>query len=248
MNNPYHGRSVDDPYFQDRSQAPYRSTVALHSLADQVSVFERLGPGDVLLDVGCGTGSEAAFIANLHPEIRIHGVDLEKNFIDTASSRYASSANLSFGVCALQDVQRLEIWDSVRVLWLSQVLSCLPIWWDDALDYLIAPNLDSVVINTLAWPGEIESTVIHHIPDHSARPSVNIPYNVFSIDRMVAFMAERGFSVAAMDQFEIDVDLPLVDDTNLGSYTERLQDGRRFTFSLWQRLPWVLMVFARAID
>jgi ubiquinone/menaquinone biosynthesis C-methylase UbiE len=43
--------------------------------------------GGVVLDAGCGSGRLAVEIARRRPDLRVHGVDLERGMVDVASQR-----------------------------------------------------------------------------------------------------------------------------------------------------------------
>lgn len=53
-------------------------------------------PGQRILDVGCGTGSDLIQLARLYPETDFIGVDQSENFLALARERAASTPNLKF--------------------------------------------------------------------------------------------------------------------------------------------------------
>lgn len=64
----------------------------LHEIVDGLRGFE------ALLEIGCGHGELAAFIALRFPSIKIIAIDIDKDKINEAKTRYANMPNLSF-VC-----------------------------------------------------------------------------------------------------------------------------------------------------
>jgi ubiquinone/menaquinone biosynthesis C-methylase UbiE len=64
-------------------------------------------PGGAVLDAGCGSGRLAVAIARQRPDLRVHGVDLERGMVDVAT-RHAERANLTdrvtFTVADLADL------------------------------------------------------------------------------------------------------------------------------------------------
>jgi SAM-dependent methyltransferase len=245
MENFYRYKSVEDHYFRDRSSTPYRSTVALEAVAVELGVLGPGGSATLVLDVGCGTGSEAAYLARRNPSVRFLGIELEPHLVAAARVRHASIRNLEFLEWDLRAARELPEWAMVSTVWCSQVLSCLPFWWDKALEPLMDDHVSSLLINTLAWPGESETEVVHLISKGDDESPHRVPYNVFSSDKIRRYAASRGFINSTVRPFEIDIDLPQTDAAQLGTYTRSLQDGTRLSFSRWQSLPWTLFGFTR---
>ncbi|XP_064092781.1 uncharacterized protein LOC135205707 [Macrobrachium nipponense] len=67
-----------------------------------------LQPGDRILDVGCGTGGSAFFMARYYGA-HVHGVDLSKNMIDIALDRLAREDG------HIRDKVRFEVADITKV-------------------------------------------------------------------------------------------------------------------------------------
>ncbi len=127
----YAERDAHDSYFADRSETPYRSTVHLHDFLSAKGFFDQGANGSTVLDLGCGTGSETAWLARQHPGFRFIGVDLEQRFVDEAHTRHSELSNVAFAVGDASDAESMSHLGPVTSIWLSQVLSWLP-WWEDA--------------------------------------------------------------------------------------------------------------------
>lgn len=61
----------------------------------QLANYEFCNDG-IILDVGCGTGSEAALIAEKYPQAKVVGIDKSKSMVDSAREVYSRFANLEF--------------------------------------------------------------------------------------------------------------------------------------------------------
>lgn len=76
----------------------------------------RIEPGQVILDVGCGTGSDLAHLASLYPKSNFIGVDKSENFLAIARQRTASLENVQLlPGDALQLPVASEAIDAVRI-------------------------------------------------------------------------------------------------------------------------------------
>jgi len=236
--------SADDPYYVDRLENPYRSTVARQKFLARSTFFSSLNPGELIVDIACGTGSETAYLASAHPTLEFLGVDLESKFIKAANYRYQDVRNVHFEVADLYQLDQLPAWGEAKAVLLSQTLSWLK-WWRDELSCIIGPNVDRVGLSTLAWDGPAESEVIHYFGNRGDQGVEQCNYNVYSIPALCEQMRLQGFPEQSVEKFAIDIDLEAPNHGGLGSYTVRAESGERLTFSMWQYLPWHFFHFAR---
>ena len=68
----------------------------------------KIEPGQVILDVACGTGSDLIRLAAEHPATRFIGVDKSENFLAVAKERAGSAPNIEF---LTGDAERLPLGD-----------------------------------------------------------------------------------------------------------------------------------------
>jgi ubiquinone/menaquinone biosynthesis C-methylase UbiE len=64
-------------------------------------------PGGTVLDAGCGSGRLAVAIAQRRPDLRVHGVDLERGMVDVATrsaERVGVTDRVAFTVADLADL------------------------------------------------------------------------------------------------------------------------------------------------
>ena len=81
----------------------YRDHTEHHRRHDPAFLREiTLGPGDRLLDIGCGDGAVSSSLAARFPDAAVVGIDSAPDMVSTASQR--SLPNLSFELCRAQDI------------------------------------------------------------------------------------------------------------------------------------------------
>ena len=81
----------------------YREHTEHHRRHDPAFLSEiTLGPGDRLLDIGCGDGAVSASLAARFPDAAVVGIDSAPDMVSTASRR--PLPNLSFELCRAQDI------------------------------------------------------------------------------------------------------------------------------------------------
>ena len=82
----------------------YRENTAHHRAFDPPALWDlRLGPGDSLLDVGCGGGDLTAALADHYPEVEVVGIDASPSQIDQARQRL--HPRLRFEVKRVQELE-----------------------------------------------------------------------------------------------------------------------------------------------
>ena len=81
----------------------YRDHTEHHRRHDPAFLSEiTLGPGDRLLDVGCGDGAVSSSLAARFPDAAVVGIDSAPDMVSTALQH--SLPNLSFELCRAQDI------------------------------------------------------------------------------------------------------------------------------------------------
>lgn len=88
MHNAFHGIS-QRRLFANGRKYDERAGKAFRNLHQRVAedVAAAAPKGATVLDAGCGTGLLAAQIAVRRPDLRVHGVDLERGMVDVAIER-----------------------------------------------------------------------------------------------------------------------------------------------------------------
>ncbi len=83
-----------------------------------------------VLEVGCGTGRNLAMLARRYPQTRFHGIDASAAMLQTAESRYAGLANISFhhGLADEVSAEKLNAAQGFAAIFFSYSLSMIPAW------------------------------------------------------------------------------------------------------------------------
>jgi hypothetical protein len=72
-----------------------------------------------------------------------------------------------------------------------------------------------------------------------------VPYNIYCLDRFCAECHRAGASSVVSTDFEIDVDLPRPAHRHMGTYTEKLESGRRLQISGPLLMPWKFVLLRK---
>jgi trans-aconitate methyltransferase len=216
-------------YHARQYQTPYRSTVALHAWLKSLDCFRER---ERIVDICCGMGGPMAYFAAQEPHCSFFGIDRDADLV--AKADLPENARIEQG-----DLYELENYrgkfDGILNL---QTLSWLPDV-EKPLCALCELTPKWIALTSLFYDGPL-NTIIQVTESDSGKTH---NYNVYSIPLVRNILASYGFTEFISTQFEIDVDLPPT--TNLmGTYTEKLADGRRLQFSGPLLMPWHF-VYAR---
>ncbi len=116
--------------------------------------------------------------------------------------------------------------------------------WRKALEQLAKTNSKWIALSSLFYDGLLQANtgIINYDEDLKVRHRV--PYNVYSIPVVKNCLDKLGFTDIIFNPFQINLDLPRGDLNRVGTFTEKLEDGRRLQFSGPIALPWYFL-FAR---
>ncbi|HPA47194.1 MAG TPA: class I SAM-dependent methyltransferase [bacterium] len=212
-------------------ETPSRSTVFFCDFLEERQLMK---PGDHLVDFGAGAGAVIHYMARRYPEIRFTGLELNREMVDYGNKRFRDDhlddrCRLIQGDCYYPDKGLLGDLDGIISIhtimflndieaFINAVASLQPKWF---------------ATNSLFYDGMVDAFVeIHDYMDALKSGGHTIrPYNFFSIPRIRESFERRGYPVFQSMPFEIDIDLPKRNDGGMGTYTEKLENGKRLQIS-----------------
>jgi ubiquinone/menaquinone biosynthesis C-methylase UbiE len=156
----------------------------------------RIAPGMTVVDLGCGTGTLALLVKQMHPEARVIGVDVDSKILDIARAKIArAGAEVELRQGLIQDV-------GLEPRSVDRVLTTLVLHHLTSAEKLAALR---TVHATLRPGGELH--VADFAPPHNALMSlVSAPFRFFDghartddnfAGRLTAIIREAGFSDVA---------------------------------------------------
>ncbi len=231
-------------YAKRQFDTPKRSTILFCEFLEQ----RQLTNGGHIVDFGAGAGAVIHYMAQKHPEIRFTGVELNPELVEYGNERfhddhiddrcrliqgdcYQPNRDLLGDVDGIFSVQTIMVLNDIQAL-IDSVTNLSPKWF---------------AANSLFFDGNVDAKVeIHDYTDPLADGGYTIrPYNIWSIPRIRERFAAKGYHEFQSVPFEIDMDLPKPKDGGMGTYTEKLDSGKRIQISGPMLMSWYFLYAAR---
>lgn len=199
-----------------------------------------------ILDVATGTGANVAFLAQKHPEIDFIGIDYNARLVE-AGNNILHKLKINNAVLQKKDLYKINgrFYKNVDGIVSFQTLSWLP-HYKTALQRQLKLRPKWIAATSLFYEGKIDVFIkLHTRYDayENGRPK-EYYFNVYSLDMLKRFLAENGYKKFRYTRYDIDLDLKRK-GKDIGTYTERLKDGRRLQFSGPLFLPWYFIYAER---
>jgi hypothetical protein len=125
----------------------------------------------------------------------------------------------------------------VTLIW--KTLSWLP-HYDQMLRTLFAVTRKHIFLNSLFYDIDFEIRVREYQKE-SGRDGFSTFYNVYSFGRFQDFAMALGARAVHAHDFEIGIDLPRESSHHMGTYTLRLENGKRLQLSGAVIMSWKII-------
>lgn len=219
-------------YFDRQFETPYRSTIAFCDWLEQTDTLKQNSTISIL-DVGTGKGANLYYMAKRFPNLKILGVDINNEFVNEGnkilkSKKVDTTCKLAVADIYNFDKSLINRFDGVVSY---QTLSWLPDF-REPLKSIASLNTKWIALTSLFFDGNVNCKIEL---DEYNRGIDNEPkqtfYNVYSLPLIEKFLMELGFRKFQFTPFEIDIDIEKPDHKIMGTYTEKLSNGRRLQLS-----------------
>ncbi len=183
-----------------------------------------------LLDAGCGLGHISYLLSKINPNLQILGIDKEDYLIEQAQKLCQDKKNISFhqgDICNLQSKFKKEF--DVCVNW--KVISWLP-YYEECLRSLVSVTKSHIFLSSLFYDGDIDFEIrVKQYKRKINNSTFSQYYNIYSFPRFQEFVYGLGAKNVEAFNFDIEIDLPKPSPDKMGTYTIRLDDGKRLQIS-----------------
>lgn len=218
----------------DQYTGPNRSTVYLREFVTRVLCGEER-PGDVL-EAGCGGGAKMLHLSDLFPAAHWTGVDLGEESIRIGRERLDPRRFTMLQA----DLNELERTFGAKRFDISFSIMTLS-WIDDyerAVQQMLAVTEKWLFILNLFSDTELDAFISVRGRLPGPHEGLAAFYNIYSLPRFLRYCRQLGATEIVTEPFELDIDIPRPDHGGMGTWTDRMADGRRLQFSGPLVMPW----------
>jgi SAM-dependent methyltransferase len=190
-----------------------------------------------VLDAACGIGHLSQMVAEVSPGSSYLGVDQTPYLVEQARELWSGNERATFeqgDVCSLPTKYPKHF--DVTISW--KTVSWLP-YYEDMVRALVDVTRGHVFLSSLFYDGDIDFEIkVREFRKESGRDGFSGYYNVYSYPRFREFVRSLGVKAVHADDFAIGIDIPRGPVDQMGTYTERLEDGRRLQLSGVVLMAW----------
>jgi SAM-dependent methyltransferase len=210
--------------------------------ADIIDKFIRTS--STVCDMACGYGANTAYLGKRYPEVSFTGIDFNPDDIAMGSDIIhnelkLSNVNLKTGDWYNLSEEDRGVFDGLISF---QTLSWMP-GYRRELESLAKLNPRWIAISSLFFDGNIDFDIKIHEYD---RLCEGIPresyYNIYSLPKVQEEFRRLGYENFEYYPFDIDIDIPQSHVGHMGTYTQKLEGGKRIQISGPLLMPWYFIV------
>jgi SAM-dependent methyltransferase len=229
-------------YHRRQFAEPYRSTVHLCRFVQRI-LGARVETGCSALDVGCGAGANIFHLSRVLTHARWTGVDIAGHLFDVHRTLTAELGGL-WNPADLVSGNFFELSKLFPARSFDLAFSTQTVSWLDAYTQFLPQFLAMLKPGGIAFVTSL-FTDFHvdariQITEYEDDGSARLPmfYNIYAWDRFRDYCLGLGAVEVTAENFEIDIELCPPKHLHMGTFTERLADGRLLQRSGPLLMPW----------
>jgi trans-aconitate methyltransferase len=214
----YHVRQLNHPYRQTEAFADF--------------IAEYMQPHKRIIDLCCGAGANLKYLKKRFPKCRYTGVDINEQLTAVARANIPGIRIVSGSIYDIEGEYHGAL-SYQTISWMDN--------WQEPIEKMVSLNPEFIGITSLFYKGDVDF-MIRVINREEAKKS---NYNVYSLKAIDEYFKAHGYAMIAKP-YEIDIDLPKVN--GMGTYTEKIEDGRRIQISGALLMPWYFILAVKEGD
>lgn len=183
-----------------------------------------------ILDACCGIGHIPYFLTKINPKTQFVGIDQTDYLITEAKKLCKNNENIRFEVADVFDyVKNHKKKFDVCINW--KTISWLP-YYTDFVKALFKMTNKHIFLSSLFYEGDIDFQVkVQEFKKDNGKNDFNSYYNVYSLPKFKKFLSDLGAKKIHVHDFDIKKDIKKPPINQMGTYTEKLVNGKRLQIS-----------------
>jgi len=193
-----------------------------------------------ILDACCGVGYLTNLLSEISNKSEFVGIDQTDYLIKDAQQSYKHKKNISFEVGDISKIKKkYKKKFDVTVNW--KTISWLP-YYDQMLKDLISMTKNHIFLSSLFYDGDIDFEIkVREFKKNESKKKFNAYYNVYSLPQFKKFVKGLGVKNIQVYNFDIGIDVEKPPVDFMGTYTEKLENGKRMQISGAVVMSWKII-------
>lgn len=190
-----------------------------------------------ILDACCGIGHLDFFLSQISPESHFLGIDKTPYLIEEAKILCRDLKNVEFRLLDVANLSREYKKEfDISICW--KTVSWLP-RYEPVIRELMQVTKESVFVSSLFYSEDIDFEIkVREYQSEAGRDGFNMYYNVYSYPRFEDFCLKCGAKKVVPYDFEMGIDIPKPKKNFMGTYTLKLENGKRIQISGAVLMSW----------
>lgn len=219
-------------YHIQQIKQPYRSTVKFCDWLKSLGILTNRSNLQIA-DIASGSGANIIYMSKQFPRCHFTGIDINRSLIKYGN-RLCAKMKLNNCYLKIGDLYKLDSkyigqFDGIMFL---QTLSFLP-EYKQPLRKLAELKSKWLALSSLFFNGKINFKI--RVQDFAqplrAKPYTEEFYNTYPLPHIKLFLKKLGYKKIYTKPFILDIDLPKPNGNTMGTYTEKLKNGKRIQIS-----------------
>lgn len=182
-----------------------------------------------VLDACCGIGQISHYIHQINSNLKITGID-QTSFLIEEAKKLWKGEKINFQVADVYDyAKKYQKKYDITINW--KTLSWLP-YYDEMVKSLFNLTKNHIFLSSLFYDGDIDFDIkVREYQTEIGKEKFNYYFNVYSLPKFKNFVLDLGAKNIEVFDFEINVDIEKPPINQIGTYTEKLENGKRLQIS-----------------
>jgi ubiquinone/menaquinone biosynthesis C-methylase UbiE len=183
-----------------------------------------------ILDACCGIGHITNLLSEISNKSEVVGIDQTEYLIKDAKKELKNKENILFELGDIYKIKKkYKKKFDVTVNW--KTISWLP-YYDQMLKDLVYMTKKHIFLSSLFYDGDIDFEIkVREFKKESGKKKFNSYYNVYSLPQFKKFVYNLGVKNIKVYNFDIEKDIEKSSIDRMGTYTEKLENGKRLQIS-----------------
>jgi len=227
-------------YHKSQYKNPKRSTIALCGFLSRMLPLRDSRYNAI--DVGCGGGANIYYFSKILPNTQWTGLDFAEKYFHLAKQYSPIYDKIKFVQGDFYELSEIFPQKQFDLAFSIQNLSWLPDY-EDAMKEIMVTTKKWIFVTSLFSDFNIDifSNVFEYDDNWNSIEDSPYNYNIYSFSKFKDFCMDNGAKEVISEDFIIDIDLPVPENKQMGTYTVKDINEKRLQFSGPLYMPWKMI-------